>query len=283
MTHIYLIIFSVLIYSFSVIFQRILLSKDNNDPIIFSLFFQYLTAFIIYIYALFTNQLQWHSVINVSWNLLYLAVLYGIGNGLIFISLQKIEASKFSILFATRGIFTISGAAVLFGEFLSKNQFIGAILIFLGILIVNYQKNNFKIKYNDLYAVAAGLLFGLANLNDRILLNELNLYQYTILGFLFPAIFTSIIYFKRLYLIKNFITDRKIISIFGLSICYSISALTFFGALQIAPVSSQIIAINLTSTILIAVLGIIFLKERSNIFSKILGAIISMIGLLLVS
>lgn len=57
----------------------------------------------------------------------------------------------------------------------------------------------------------------------------------------------------------------------------------FFVALQKAPNSSQVAAINLTSVIVIVLLSIIFLKEHTDWLKKIVGAVLSFIGLLLLT
>lgn len=68
-----------------------------------------------------------------------------------------------------------------------------------------------------------------------------------------------------------------------LSLVFTVSAICLFAALQSSPNSSQIATINLLNIVLIVVLSIIFLKERDNIPKKLLGAVSSLVGLILVS
>ena len=67
-----------------------------------------------------------------------------------------------------------------------------------------------------------------------------------------------------------------------LSILYAASAITIFSAYQVGRNAAQIAPLNQTSTILTVILAIIFLKERSQLVRKLLGGLLSFIGIVLV-
>ncbi len=283
MSWLFLILMSVVTYSFSVILQKVVLKNDQNDPIMFSVIFQLITGLIIGTYAVTTSQLIWQPINSLWPNMVFMAGLYGVGNIFIFKSLQLVDASKFSILFATRGLFTIIASSILLGEALQNMQYLGAVLILVGIILVNIANNKIIIARQDLYAIVAALLFGIANTNDRFLLGSLNLYQFVTLSFIISALLVGTIYFKNMYKVKVYFQNGLWKRMIFLSVVYAISSVMFFAALQLAPNSSQVAAINLTSTILISILGITFLNEKTNMVKKLLGAIVSFVGLILVS
>lgn len=80
-----------------------------------------------------------------------------------------------------------------------------------------------------------------------------------------------------------FLTKKIIWKLLLLCVIYAAGSLMFFVALQKAPNSSQVATINLTSVVVIVLLAIIFLKERAEWPKKVIGAVLSFIGLLLVS
>jgi len=82
---------------------------------------------------------------------------------------------------------------------------------------------------------------------------------------------------------KEYIKKTFIFKMLLLCLLYGLSAVAFFAALSISPNSSQIFTINAFGAIITVVLAIIILKERDYLARKIIGAIISLAGLLLVN
>ena len=65
------------------------------------------------------------------------------------------------------------------------------------------------------------------------------------------------------------------------TLLYGLSALAFFTALQITPNASLAFAMYAFSGVLTVVLAIILLKEKDYLSRKIVGAVLSLVGLLL--
>lgn len=162
-------------------------------------------------------------------------------------------------------------------------QFIGAGLLLSGVLLVTIKA--FKINFNkgELFALLAAVFFGFATTNDRFILKSFNLYPYVALAFIVPPIFMAIAYPKSISKMKVFLEKKILIKMILLCVIYAISSVTFFAALQSSSNSSQITTVNLTSVILTVILSIIFLKERDFLVRKILGAILSFAGLILLT
>lgn len=275
---------SVLLYSLSVVLQRVLLKDDKSDPISFSILFQIGVAFVIGILVLFINKtIPIPDFSQISWNLLIMTVLYAMANLLIFKSLKITEASRFTVIFSSKTLFAVLGASLIFKEGLTSIQWIGALLIIIGVFIVSAKDISKKINQGDLYALLAALLFGLANTNDRFLVKFFDPYSYVVIGFLLPGIAISLVYPKKLMAIKTYFKKSFIYKMIILCLLYGLSAVAFFKALQIAPNSSQLFSVNSFGAILTVILSIIILKEKDRIAKKILGAVISVAGLLLVN
>jgi len=93
----------------------------------------------------------------------------------------------------------------------------------------------------------------------------------------------GIIYPKKLRHIKSFLQKTVLIKIVLLCIVYGISEIAFYLALKTGNNSSQIASINLTGVIVTVLLAIIFLKERTHLVQKLLGAVVAFIELFLIS
>lgn len=273
---------SVVLYSFSVILQRMILKEDRSRPIAYAIVFQFLTGVVIGIVGfIFSDMSLPKQITPLFLNLLLMTLLYGFSNVFIFKSLKETQASKFTILFATRAFFTVIASSLVLKEFLTKEQLIGTLLIFISVVVVSLKEKRFSFGKGEILALLGATAFGIANTNDRYLLQHFNVYPYVSIGFIAPSILMSFIYPKELKHIKIFLNKKVFTRVFVLSTIYAFSAVTFFFALQIGESSAQVASVNLTSVIITVLLSIALLKERDNIPKKAFGAIISFIGLLL--
>lgn len=279
-----LIALSVLLYSFSVLLQKVLLKDDNSDPISFSIFFQVGVSMVIAVLVFFLKGGIVIPDLSGIWiYVLLMGVLYGLANVSVFKSLKLTDASQFGVLFQSKNLFAIIGTSLIFNEMLTTKQWIGALLLIAGVIIVSLNKTKFKLDKGSVLALLAGLLFGAANVNDRFLVSYFDPYSYVVVGFLFPAILVSVFYPKKLTGIKMFLKKAYLFKMVVLCLVYGLSATAFFAALSKTGNASQLFSINAFSVITVVVLSIVLLKERDFMPRKILGAILSLIGLLLVS
>ena len=275
---------SVLLYSVSVLLQRILLKNNKSEPISFSIFFQIGVALVIgMIVLVIQGRIPIPNISNISWSVLVMTVLYALSNILIFKSLKVTEASRFTIIFSSKTLFAIIGSSLIFKEGLTPIQWVGAVLIIVGVVAVSSSKLNLKFNKGDMFALAAAFLFGLANTNDRFLVKFFDPYSYVVLGFLLPGVLIAIFYPKKIVNMKEYIKKTFIFKMLLLCLLYGLSAVAFFAALSISPNSSQIFTINAFGAIITVVLAIVVLKERDYLARKIIGAIVSLAGLLLVN
>jgi len=210
-------------------------------------------------------------------------VLYGLGNIFIFKSLKQTEASKFVVIFASRALFSTIGFVLILGQSYGLKELVGTILIILSVIIVNYRKGTLSVSKSDIPALLAGLCFGLANINDKIILESIPLYPFVFIAFLFPSLLMLAIK-PQIILKLNTVFNKSLIKTMLItSLFYGIGAITFFSALQIAEFPSKVVTINLVGVILTVFMGILLLKEKDNALLKIVGAVISVVGIYLVS
>ena len=157
----------------------------------------------------------------------------------------------------------------------------GALLIFTGVILVNVTAKTIGWSRREWFAVLAAVSFGFENTNDRILLDTFPLYVFVSLAFVAPAIMIAILSPVATQKIPALLHGARLKTFLALCVVYAASAITFFWALQIAPNSSQIASINLSSVVLTVILAIIFLREHDRILQKLVGAAATFAGLLL--
>lgn len=274
---------SVIFYSAATIVQRSLLSESNSKPIAYSLVFEVMVSVMLGLAGLLQGKLMWPDFSVIGWNFLIMTLLYAAGNVFMFSALKSVEVSKFTILFSVRGFITVLASTLFLQESLNSGQMLGALAIFLAIVLVNFKANQFKLSKFDLMALMAGVSFGLANTNDRILLSHMEVYTFTTIGFLTPALLIAAIYPKEVPHVRLFLQPKLLKKMLIFASLYALSAVTFFIALQTTNNSSQVATINLTSVILIVLLGIVFLKEKTDLAKKLVAAGLSFLGLWLIS
>ncbi|MBI5150972.1 MAG: DMT family transporter [Candidatus Pacebacteria bacterium] len=278
-----LITINVVFYSISTLLQRVVLKENQSRPIAFAIFFQCMVGLFIGVAGLFTGQMQIpSSIMQMLPNLLLMTIMYAVFNILTFSALKYTEASLFTIILASRAFFTIAASTFFLKESLTMFQIVGTCFIIFGIIVANlHGAKQIKIGKGEIFAGLAALFLGLANTNDRIILQSIPLYPFLTMAFLLPAIITAAVFPREVPHIIMFFNKTIIIKTMSVALFYGLAATTFFAGLQATTNSSQFATISLTSTILIVILSMVLLKERDNLWKKIAGTGLSFLGLLL--
>ncbi len=275
-----LVTISVLTYSISVILQRLLLKNNKVDSVAFSIVFQLFTGVLILGYAL-VRGFSTPDLFPLLPNLILMVILYGLGNVLIFKALKAVEASEFTIVFATRSLWTILAAIIFLGEVFSTKQLLGTGLILSSVALVSWQKG-LKLNSGILISALAALCFGLAFANDAFVIRNFDVPSYLAMAFILPALAVWIVTPSSASKIRSMLTKDFLSKLGLLGILYAVSAITIFLAYQVGRNAAQIAPLNQTATIVTVVLAIVFLKEKAQLARKIIGAVLSFIGVVLV-
>ncbi len=274
------IVINVFVFSLATTYQRVVL-KNSPDPVVYSIVNGLVGGLILLSYGLYVG-FRVPNLQDISLNLILMSVLLGIGNMLTFSGLKKVDASEFTVLFSTRAIWSVVAAILILGESFSIKQVAGAALIISSVFLVSWKKKSFRLTEGEMLTLAAAALFGLEFVNDTFLLNKVDLFFYLPLIFLFPAIFAGVLNYKKMLRIQKIVSMKDFLQLSFLALLFAISATATLTAYTKGHNAAQIAILNQTSTILIVFLGIIFLKERSHMKLKIIGAVISLIGVFLV-
>lgn len=145
-----LTLISVVTFSISILLRRLLLFKDNSDPLAYVVVFQGLVGVITGIYAVI-HGLDFPDFSKYWLAIIATILLYAAANVTSAKVLQEVDASIFSVLYATSAIWTMFAGAFVFSDSITLEQLIGTSLIFLSVGILagreGFRKINVGISY----------------------------------------------------------------------------------------------------------------------------------------
>lgn len=267
--------------SASIILQRILLHKDKADPIAYAIFFNGIVAVVILGTLLILGKFIMPDIGKLWLPMLLTCILFGLGHIVYAKTLQRIEASIFSMLFATQAIWVMGMGGIIFSESIGPWQLVGVVLIFVSVGLLIERKGEVKFDRTILLGLLAGLLFGLATTALVYTSRQADPASWTGLSFVGPALVILLLRPQAVKKMKPLLKREVFGKLLLLSILYAASAVSMTIAYTIG--QANIIApLSQTSIILTIILAIIFLGERQRLWHKLLAAVICFIGVILV-
>lgn len=276
------LLISIITYSFSTLLQRVLIKHEDSDPMAYACIFQILAGIIIGIYALI-NGFNVPNLLAFIPNVILMIFLYSGVYIFTFKALKLIDASEFSVFYASRAIWAVLAAILFLGEGFAFRQFAGTFLLLVSVVIVSYKAKQFKINKGGLYAILAGLFLSLGFTNDAFLVRTFDVPSYLFISYILSGLGVFGIYPKSIkhmrYLIKPNVFARLCIC----ALFYATASVTGFLAYQIGRNAAQIGALDQSATIVTVFLAIIVLRETSDMWKKILAAILCFIGAFLIA
>lgn len=269
--------------SVSTLIQRSLLKKQTHDPIVLSILFQFGAGVLILIVGFVLTGFDFSGIANVWNHYLILGFLYGFGHILVFKALQISDVSHFIVLFSLRAFVTIISAALILDQHLTLVQIAGAICIFFSVILITIKSSKIQLGIPELLALGAAICFGLASINDKILLSNQDIFTYLLIAFFLPAGMMTILYIRKLPNARTIVQsgDTRLFIIYCL--LYTAGAIAFSAALQDVDIVSKVTTVNISNVILTVILSMVILKERQHIPKKMLAVCVCILGLFLVS
>lgn len=274
---------SILCESFGRVVQRFMMKENTADPVSVAVWFQFVTGFLLLIFAIFHGFKLPADLFSLIPNLLLVPILFGSMSILIFKALQLTEASVFTILFNSRVIITVLLAVIFLNNPFTLRQIMGTFLILASVFLVSFKKQSLQFKTGEIFSLLAGVFLAVGVINDSIILKKFDVATYSALGFIAPGFFIWIINPKSTNKILR-LPKNKIFPKIGLmSLIYGVGYLSYNFAFFTGQNAAKIAAIFPITAVLTVLLSVLLLKERSNLLKKFIAVIISFVGVLLVS
>ena len=192
-----------------------------------------------------------------------------------------IEASTFSIIKQLSTVFMILAGLLFFKEKFVYKKIIGAGLIIFSNILIFYKKGSQKLNKYVLLGILSNLAFSIALFLDVNISDNFNLAFYVSLTLFIPALFITIAERIKFSNIKKEFQNGNKKAILITSLCWGTMIVVQLRAYQLGDVTSvaPLCALTVIGNVIV---GYLFLKERNNLFKKIIAAILIIISVFLI-
>lgn len=276
----YLLI-SILLISCNGLFHRSLMKDDKSHPIAQTIVFLGLGGCIAIIIALLQRKLQLSFPPSLGWNFLLLILLSTPAYLLTYRAYQLLGASEIVLLLSTGRLWNVMGAALFLHEAITTIQVLGALIILAGLAITLYDKRKFTVNKGVLFVLLAAFLYGMSDINGYYMLHTLNATNFLIYSEFLPVIVLLIMQPTVIKNLRYYFHTNTATKALLLSFCDALGSLALFLSYQAGGKASVIGPLSATRVLVTVVLAMVILRERNNIRNKILGAIITICGVIL--
>ena len=276
-----LTLISVVSLSISVILQRVLIHKDKTDPFAYAVLFQGIVGVLLMAFALIYG-FKLPNIETVIIPAIISVFFYGVGHIIYAKTLQKVEASAFSVLFATQAIWIMILGIVLLHETMTITQVAGTVFIFAGVgILAKIFRSVFK-ENGVLLGLLTGLMFGIAIYYWSYVGRFTDTISWAAISFIGTSLVAFLVRPSSVRKMKPLLKLSVIWKLFALGIFYGIGSLTMLFAYKYGTFAI-VSPLRQTSIIVTVLLALTFLPmERNRIRRKILAAVICMVGVILI-
>ncbi len=273
------IIYLIFLTSASLINKKSL-NNQNIDEIVFGASIQLATCVTSLFLALLTG---WNFVFNSTSTPLFIGmgIIYFLASSFYYTGLKKTELSVAAILDSTGSIYSLILGTLLLNEPYFLSKLIGIAFIVAAVLIVTLKNRVTSFNKYSWILLFSAFFYALGAIFDKKLNSFGNPLSYLTLSFATIGISMLLINFKRTKMAFK-ATFRNKNFWFGISVngvLYSLGFWALFEAYNRGGEVSRMFPITLSMSVIIPILGIIFLKERDDISKKLLAIVIMVIGL----
>lgn len=260
-------------------FYKIVLNTSKSDGTL-TVLLQFIAGFSVLLlspFFPFTFPTDWKVYLLLG----IACIFYALSDRLNTTVRSGIEASTFSIIQQLATVFMVLAGLLFFKEPFVWKKMIGAGLIVFSNILIFYKKGNQRLDKYVLFGVLSNILYSVALFLDVNILDRFNLAFYVSLTLLAPALFITIAERVKLSNIKKEFKNgnKKAILITGL--CWGTMLVAQLRAYQLGEATSvaPLCALTVIGNVLV---GYLFLKERNNLFKKLIAAVLIIISVLLI-
>jgi len=270
---------SVLTFSVSVLLRRVLLFHDKSDPIAYVIIFQGLVGILTGLYAL-VHGIHLPDFGKYWFAIAITTVLYALAHIVSTKAFQQLEASVFSVLFASSAIWTMIAGRFLFDDTITLTQLAGVILVFASVSVL-VERKGLKVDIGTLLGLLTGMLFGLATAGWTYVGRHADVPTWTALSFLAPSLLVLAIRPGSVLKMKPFLSGKRLSRMALLGVIFSISSLASLFAYTRGNVN-LVAALQQTSIITTPLLAVAFLHERERLWRKGVAAVVCCAAVILI-
>lgn len=206
-------------------------------------------------------------------------IAYGLGFLCSIKAYRKIDASTVGLVSRLNIIITALLAILLLKERYSFISYIALGLIFVGSLLIVFEKGRVHINYGVVYAILMACGYAISAVIDKEILRHFSPFTYVVINNFFVALVFSSVKEARKEAYSLFVKKSSqviVISLFSIS-----SWVGFLFVLQSGSVSRIYPIFESVALVSTVGAGIVFLKETDKLIQKIIGSVIIISGIFL--
>jgi drug/metabolite transporter (DMT)-like permease len=274
---------AVALFTILNLLQRVLAVKSEDERSL-AILFNTIAATLAICVFFFTGSYTHFRLPTTPWayiSLLTASFFYGMFERGRFYAAKQLDASIFSTVLNVSVVVAFISALFIYSETLTLKKLIGATAIFIALFLVSYNKNKSK---NSLKSILFGVIIctslGLGWVLDKKGTQYFGPDTYSFMLWSVPLIF---IYFPKVDL-KMLKREFQLSSwrIVLLSLINVVGYLLQLKALSLQE-ATRVIPIIQTSTLFVILLGIVILKEKDDLYKKVIAGLIAVAGVYLLT
>jgi drug/metabolite transporter (DMT)-like permease len=273
------IVVAVVGLSVAILLQRVILHRYRADDVAFAGTFQLMVAAVMLPWMLINGAsfdgfaAQWFPIALCT-------VGFGAGSVLYANTLKHIDASAFSVLFATQAIWIMLAGVWLYDERLGWLQLLGTLLVLLSVGMLANSKRVFRSKHGVLLGLLTGFIFGVAIAGSAYVSRSVEPITWTWLSFFLGGSASLLMKPSKIPLCKKLIRGKIIRPMLLLAIVYAVGNAAMNYAYITGPFS-LVAPVRQAGIVVTALLAFTFLRdERTNISRKLIAAAVCTLGVI---
>ena len=254
--------------------------KNRSNALAYSVIYLFLTA----VFSIpFAFPLKFELTRGLIALVLVQSVLWAVSSVLGFSAHTNTDVSLSSIISRARIIWIMPLGFLFLGERLSLYSALGVLLIFLGLAMLFYKGNLHK--HRGVHLVLLSSIFAaFGTITNTLLVRDyLSPAQVTFTTMFGQAVVLFIVLISRgrpLEKIKDVLSHSWPVTLVA-TVLEAFAYITLNHAYKVG-VASSVTAVYMAVSIVIVWFGIVFLKERDSLFSKIISSLVVTVGVILV-
>lgn len=271
---------SAIFYSFWFLLSKISVNRVKNPMLAVSIF-QWITG-LLFIPLFIIDAPRWNLNKESIVLLIIVIFFYSFFNILGFKSFKYIDVSTAGIISQLTVVVTFFGGLILFSEKVTYLKIIGVFLIIVGNLVIHIRSKHEKnIKFKGLVLIiGASVMLGLGILIDAKNSENFSIPLYGFLTYFFPGFISYLFAKSSLTGLKADLKSNKLF-FFIMSLMATLGYYFLIKSFTTDLDKTISAPINSSSSMLVVILGIIFLKETDNMYKKILAGAIVFMGVVI--
>ena len=273
-----LTLLGILVFSPKSILYRLLMRDAESDPYAQSVVFFGLGGTFALLFALLHGGFQVRIPSSQLLWFLPLTVFATVGPVLLFKAYQRIEASEVPILQTSQNLWAVLGAFLFLREPFSVSKIVGTLVVILGIVMTLWRGKKLRINEGAALVILATLFYAAMDLVSFYIARDFDAISLIVYVCYLPVLALLLLRPRTVRKISYYFKPRYALGVSVLALCDTVGTICFFYAYQAGRNAAQIVPLGGLITNNSVLLGIIFLKERTHIPNKLIGALVTVAG-----